>query len=307
MTSQIRRGATLAMVAALLGSTLVACSSGSPEAQSTESDTFEIYGAEVPFDQELRDMLPPDVLDTNVLAFSTAAAQPPRAFIDEQGEIAGVIPDMLYAIGARLGVEIEITNDPFDAQVPGVESGRFDATTDTADLPTRREVFDMIDWFGGGWAYLTSSGNPHDLGDDPLDQCGLRIGLLQGGPLIEEAEKLKQTCVDAGKEPVETSIFTGVALTVPLKADRVDVIWDGAAGSVFLAKTQPENFALAGKVKNVAYQAFGVKKDRQELRDTLQATLQKLLDDGAYMAIAEHWDQEEFVIDYVSVNSDPRP
>lgn len=277
-----------------------------PEPAATEAEVFPIYGVDVPFDPELRDMLPEDVLEKKTLVFSTDAAAPPRVFVDEQGEIAGVIPDMLAALGATLGVEIDLQKNSFDAEVPGVESGRFDSTTGTGDFATRREVLDMIDWFGGGYLYLVQAGNPKDVGSDPLDQCGLRIGVLKGTTQEVLVEEVNAECTAAGKPVAEVQAFSNVLLTVPLYADRVDVVWESASAGLQAEKDEPDKFEVAGDVLMNAYLAFGVKKDRPELRDALQAAMQKLLDDGAYMAIAEEWGQEDLAIDYISLNSDVR-
>lgn len=273
---------------------------------SEGAQPFEIYGVAVPFDQELRDMLPADVVEKNALVFSTDAAAPPRVFVDENGDIAGVIPDMLAAVGATLGVKIDLQKNSFDAEVPGVESGRFDSTTGTGDFASRREILDMVDWFGGGYLYLVQAGNPKGIGDEPTDQCGVRIGVLKGTTQEVLVEELNAQCAAQGLPPAEMQAFTNVLLTVPLFADRVDVVWESAAAGLQAAKDEPDKFEVAGDVKMNAYLALGIKKDRPELRDALQATLQKLLDDGPYMAIAEHWGQEELAIDYISINSDVR-
>ncbi|MFV0375019.1 transporter substrate-binding domain-containing protein [Microbacterium sp.] len=292
--------------AALLAVAGCASTDGTGAGGDTPQGT-EIYGVEVPFDQDLRDMLPADILEKNTLVFSTDAAAPPRVFVDENGEIAGVIPDMLTALGATLGVEIDLQKNSFDAEVPGVESGRFDSTTGTGDFESRREILDMVDWFGGGYLYLVQAGNPQNIGNEPTDQCGVRIGVLKGTTQEVLVEELNAACEAEGLPPAQMQAFTNVLLSVPLYADRVDVVWESAAAGLQAAKDEPEKFEVAGDVKMNAYLAFGVKKDRPELRDTLQQTLQKLLDDGPYMAIAEHWGQEELAIDYISINSDVRP
>jgi len=304
------RAMTLAASVAALTLAVSGCSSPSTPGASespSESGVFTIYGAEVPFDEELAGMLPEDVTEKGTLVFTTDGAAPPRSFVDENGDLAGVIPDLLAAIGATLGVEIDLQKNSFDAEVPGVESGRFDSTTGTGDFPTRREVLDMVDYYKAGYLYLVAAGNPHDVDDDPLSQCGLRVGVLKGTTQETLVTELSAKCEAEGEEPIDLQSFNNVLLEVPLQAGRVDVVWENTSTGYQVSAESPEVFEVAGDPIFAAYLGFGVSKDRPELRDTLQATLQKLMDEGVYSAIFEEWNQEDLEMDYISVNSDVRP
>jgi polar amino acid transport system substrate-binding protein len=267
---------------------------------------IEIAGKKVTLDQTLRDKLPDDVKTKNKLVFSSDAAAPPRVFIDEKGKMVGVIPDLISAIGATLGVEVVIEKNSFDAEVPGVQSGRFDSTTGTGDFPTRRAILDMVDYYRAGYLYLVAGGNPKKVTDDPLTQCGLRVGVLKGTTQETLVGKLSEECVAKGKPAVDLQSFNNVLLPVPLVSGRVDVVWENTSTGFQLAAEQPDKFAIAGKPIFAAYLAFGVQKTRPQLRDTLQATVQKLLDNGVYGAIFAKWKQSELMMDYISVNSDNR-
>lgn len=275
-------------------------------ATGAAAQDFEIAGVAVPFNQELRDLLPPDVLESNRLVFSTDAAGPPRTFTDENGNIAGVIPDLIAAVGATLGVETVVERNSFDAEVPGVESGRFDFTTGTGDFPHRREVLDMIDYYRAGYLYLVQAGNPQGVTNDETTQCGLRVGVTKGTTQETLVTELSQRCVDAGLEPVDLQTFQNVLLPVPLSADRVDVVWENTSTGMMVAAETPDMFEVAGDPIFSAYVAFGIKKDRTQLRDAMQATLQHLMDTGVYTAIFEEWNQGELQMDYISINSDNR-
>ncbi len=157
------RAMALAASAAALTLVVAGCaSSGTPGATEspTDSGVLTLYGAEVPYNEELAAMLPEDVTEKGTLVFTTDGAAPPRSFVDENGDLAGVIPDLLTAIGATLGVEIDLQKNSFDAEVPGVESGRFDSTTGTGDFPTRREVLDMVDYYKAGLPLPRRCGQP---------------------------------------------------------------------------------------------------------------------------------------------------
>ncbi|MFV0375021.1 ABC transporter substrate-binding protein [Microbacterium sp.] len=269
-------------------------------------EVFQIYGMDVPEVAELVDQLPQDVVDKGTLVFTTDAAGPPRTMIDENGDIVGVIPDLIHAVGATLGLDTEIEKNTFDAEVPGVESGRFDFTTGTGDFPTRREILDMIDYYKAGYLYLVQAGNPHGVSNDPLDQCGLRIGVLKGTTQESLVPELSDRCVAEGKEPIDLQTFSNVLLPVPLDAGRVDVVWENESTGFMVSNDDPDKFEVAGDPIFAAYLAFGVSKDRPELRDAMQETLQYLMDEGIYQAILDEWGVGELAMDYISLNSDVR-
>lgn len=298
----------LVATAAALTLAVAGCASGGGSSSASgggEEAVFEIYGQEVPFEQDLHDMLPEDVQEKGVLVFSTDAAGPPRTFVDEKGDIVGVIPDLLLAIGATLGVEIDLQKNSFDAEVPGVQSGRFDSTTGTGDFPHRREILDMVDYYKAGFVYLVQAGNPKNVTEDELSNCGLRVGVLKGTTQETLATDLSAKCVDEGLEPIDIQSFNNVLLPVPLEADRVDVVWENTSTGMMVAEDDPEKFELAA-VFFQGYVAFGVLKDRPELRDALQAATQHLMDTGVYQAIFDEWGQGDLVMDYISTNSDNR-
>ncbi|MFV0374818.1 ABC transporter substrate-binding protein [Microbacterium sp.] len=297
-------GFALAAVTAL---TLTACGSASDPSTSAEADgSLELYGHTFTQNDELRDLLPQDVLDKGTLVFSSDGAAPPRTFVDDNGDLVGFVPDLIAGMGALFGVEVDIQKNSFDAEVPGVESGKFDSTTGTGDFPTRRDVLDMVDYSKAGQLFLVAAGNPKNVTNDQLSQCGLRVGVLKGTTQEQLVTDLSARCEEEGKPAIDLQSFNNVLLPVPLEADRVDVVWETVSTGFMVVAEQPDVFAVAGDPIYRAYLAFGVSKERTELRDAFQAALQSMIDDGSYQAILDEWDQGDLAIDYISINSDLR-
>lgn len=282
---------------------LTSCAGADGDADAADDGPFSIYGHEVTENPEISAMLPDDVQS---LTTTTDAAGQPRTFLDEKGDLQGVLPDLVGALGATLGLDIEVEVNPFDAHVPGVQSGRFDFSLDTGDFETRREVLDMIDYYKAGWVYLVAAGNPKDVSDDQLTQCGLRVGVHKGTTQETLARELSTQCVDEGLPAVDVQAMSNTLLAVPLKADRIDVAWENESAGMAAAAKEPEAFELAGDPVFAAYLGMGVNKDNSELRDALQAALQDLIDTGVYQAILDEWGVGDLAIDYASINSDVR-
>src|SRR5213596_2181186 len=69
---------------------------------------------------------PPAVVRPGKLVVATNATLPPVQFIDEKGNLQGMRIEMGNEIAKRLGLEINWVNIQFDAQIPGLQGGRWD-------------------------------------------------------------------------------------------------------------------------------------------------------------------------------------
>lgn len=304
--------AKIAAVALAATATLILSGCGgsadstSDSTDDASSDVLELAGHTFEQNDELRAMLPEEVLEKGVLVFSSDGAAPPRTMVDDNGDIVGFVPDLIHGMGALFGVDVDIQKNSFDAEVPGVESGKFDSTTGTGDFETRRSVLDMVDYSKAGQLFLVAAGNPKNVTNDQLSQCGLRVGVLKGTTQEQLVTDLSARCEEEGLPKIDLQSFNNVLLPVPLEAGRVDVVWETVSTGFMVVAEQPEVFAVAGDPIYRAYLAFGVSKERTELRDAFQAALQSMVDDGSYQAILDHWDQGDLAIDYISINSDLR-
>lgn len=201
------------------------------------------------------------------------------------------------------GLEAETELASFDAQVPGVMSGRYSMTTLTGDFESRREVLQMVDFLKSGFAYVTTTANPANIQEFD-DMCGLTIGTLKGATQEEIARQFAEECESKGLETPDIQSFSNTLLSVPLQAERVDVIWDNPSTFYGMEREDPGTYIMPVEPTYNAYMALGVAKDNIEARDLLQDTVQSLIDDGTYGVILEHWGQEELGVETVTVNSD---
>ena len=286
-------------LAPLLG----ACAAGgSGNQDATSSQAVEIYGKTVQADPALAARIPADFAADGVLRAPNMLMDP-IGLTDQDGKDAGVVPDLVKAMGARLGLKTETELGSFDAQVPGVMSGRYTMSTFTGDFPARRDVLELVDYLKSGFAYITMADNPKGI-EKFDDMCGLSIGTLKGASQEVAAEKFAEECTTKGLPAPDLQSFSNTLLSVPLQAGRVDVIWDNTSTFYGFEKDQPGVYVMPVEPTFNAYLAFGVAKGNTEARDLLKDTLQSLIDDGTYGVILEHWGQQELGIPAALVNSD---
>jgi polar amino acid transport system substrate-binding protein len=280
---------------------LSACGAANGQ-EASPTGAVEIYGKTVEMDAALAARVSESFAPDGVLRAPNMLMDP-IGLTDEQGKNAGVVPDLVQAIGAKLGLKTETELGSFDAQVPGVISGKYSMSTFTGDFKPRREVLEMVDYLKSGFAYITLAANPTGIAEFD-DMCGLRIGTLKGASQEIAAEEFAKECVSKGLPEPDVQGFSNTLLSVPLRAGRVDVIWDNTSTYYGMAKDEPDVYAMPVKPTYNAYLAFGVEKGNTEERDLLRDTLQSLIDDGTYTAILEHWGQKELGISEILLNSD---
>jgi polar amino acid transport system substrate-binding protein len=69
---------------------------------------------------------PPAVVRPGKLVVATNATLPPVQYIDEKGNLQGMRIELGNEIAKRLGLEVNWVNIQFDAQIPGLQGGRWD-------------------------------------------------------------------------------------------------------------------------------------------------------------------------------------
>jgi ABC-type amino acid transport substrate-binding protein len=68
---------------------------------------------------------------------------PPFAFIDENGEAAGLSLDLIKAVADEMGLSVVITTGSWDEMWKGLLEGRFDVLPAVAKTPERESLIDF--------------------------------------------------------------------------------------------------------------------------------------------------------------------
>ena len=86
------------------------------------------------------------VQEAGKIVVGTSADYPPFESIDEDGNMVGFDIDLMNEIGARMGVEVEIQDMPFDSLIAAVQEGKIDASIAAFNYTEERdEVVDFTD------------------------------------------------------------------------------------------------------------------------------------------------------------------
>lgn len=295
----------------ILGSALLATSTALTAAAAFAQGSAEVMkpGPEiaalpgVAFNEALAARLPESVKSAGVLKIATDLT-PPISFHGENGGLVGIDADLAAALGVILGVEVRMTDVGAGAAiVPSIMSKRFDVSlSGINDDPELEKQVDVIDYMLDATTIMTIKGNP--LGIKSMeDLCGRKVAVPVGtfqNRMVQAASEKCATPMEIMSLPKMPDVLQAV------RTGRADATVNGYATSVYTTAHQVGNGegleALPDIRLAVGYLGMLTAKDNTELRDTLVAALERMVDAGGYGAIMEKWGLGPLAVDTVKVN-----
>ncbi|CZT36602.1 ABC transporter substrate-binding protein [Rhizobium sp. 9140] len=266
-----------------------------------ETDIGKLPG--VALSQTLADALPAGIKKIGVLKVATDLT-PPISFHSDEGKLVGIDADLAAALGVILGVEIQMTDVGAGAAiVPSILSKRFDISiSGINDDPELQKQVDVIDYMFDATTIMTIKGNPLGI-KDMGDLCGKKVAVPVGtfqGKLVEAASAKCATPIDIMSIPKMPDVLQAV------RTGRADATVNGYATSVYTTANQTGKGkglqALPDVRLAVGYLGMLTAKDNPELRDTVVAALQQMVDSGAYQSIMTKWGLGPLAVKTVKVN-----
>nr|WP_232286189.1 ABC transporter substrate-binding protein [Prescottella equi] len=248
----------------------------------------------------IADQLPPDVAASGELRIGTNPPYAPNEFKDESGAIVGFDVDLMEAVGAVLGLTLDLKQTDFDKIIPAVQAGTLDlGMSSFTDTLEREKSVDFVTYYSAGVQWAQRAGD--DI--DPDDACGLRVG-VQTTTIedIDEVPAKSAACVTAGKPPIRKIKYDSQDdVANALILGRVDALSADSPVTAYAIKRSDGRMVPAGGVYDASPYGWVVAKG-SPLAPVLQQAVQYLIDGGQYQAIAEAWGVEAGMIDTSVVN-----
>ncbi|WP_022894270.1 ABC transporter substrate-binding protein [Agromyces subbeticus] len=252
-------------------------------------------------DEAAAALLPAEIAESGTLVVGTDAAYPPNEYKDDAGNPIGWDVDLVDALGAKLGLEVEYEIASFDKIIPSITGGTMDmGMSSFTDNAERQQQVDFVDYYEAGILWAAPAGATVD----PDDACGLKVAVQ--ATTYEHTDELpakSQACTDAGKPAIEITPFDtqdAAANAVVLgQADAMSA--DSPVTGYAIAQTDGK-LEAAGDVFDSAPYGFPVAKG-SELAAAVQAAMQSLIDDGTYGDILAEWGVESGAVDTIEINA----
>jgi polar amino acid transport system substrate-binding protein len=221
----------------------------------------------------------------------------------DPGTYEGIDPDLIRAIGAKLGVPIKFSSSDFAGMIPAVIAGRYDlALFGITDNAAREQQVDMIDYLSAGTSIIVARGNP--LGIKSLaDLCGKNVAVVAASSQLAIVQRQTAQCAT----PINISEFPTKAETyLQMQTGRADASMDGTAAAQYLDAHPVETSKAVQPVPGVNLDVLPlgvvVSKNAPELRDAVVAAFNAIMEDGTYKQILEKWGTPGIAIDKITVN-----
>lgn len=263
--------------------------------------------ASIAVDRQAHDVLPQAIKDKGLLTIGVITDEPPFIFTPN-GKLQGVDIDMVGGLARALGINIRLEKTSFDAMIPGLQSGRFDAAMgDFTDTTAREKVVDFIDYLGNGQTVITRKGDSRDF-SKPLDLCGFSVSAPKGSLSAKLMAELSDICAGKGLKPIEIKTFPGSAPGIlALELGRVDVTPITYAIATYLVKLHPDKYTLTDNLFYKSYKGAAILKGQKRLLSALTLAFQAVIESPNYDRLISHWNLEKVKVDKVYVNVPGEP
>ncbi len=258
------------------------------------------HAAEAPF----KHMLPAAIQSKGYLSVASEIQYPPfETFAADNKTVVGIDADIAAALSKELGVELRFVSTSFDAIIPGLVAKRYDmAMSAMTDNKKREKQVNFVDYFGSGGAILARTADKDKY--KTLDSlCGVAVGIAKGTTEVADAEKQSAKCKAEGKPAINSQIFARQNdMVLALQSHRVDAAMADAPNAAATAQGSKGRLALTGPAYDKSVFGIVFPKSSHQLMKAVQAAMQKIMDDGTYMAILKKYGQQDNAIKKATIN-----
>lgn len=304
ITRSVRR-LLLAVVAVLLAITVAACG-GSDSAETkpaadlcappgssaatgvpTNLDAAAAAGSEdryttattAPLDRIDKNRL--GLLVAGKISVGTLSDAPPSICVDSSGSFTGFDNELLKAVGAKLGLEVEFSGTEFAGLLSQVANRRFDVgSSSITTTDERRKTVGFTNGYDFGYFSLVvpNGGAVKTFGDLTP---GVRIGVVQG--TVQDDYVTTTLKLPPVKFPDYATAYAN------LKSGQIDA-WVAPSQQAEGAVKPGDRTTIAQNTFSLNnYIGWAVGKDNQPLIDALNAGLDAVIADGTYAKLYSDW------------------
>ena len=225
-----------------------------------------------------------------MVTVGTEAAYEPFEFI-EDGKITGYSKQILDAVVADLGVDLNQLDLPWQGILPGVLAKKFDFVATSVSINAERAQ---------KYAYTRPIGSVQTIVLVRSDNDDIHSAAdLAGKVVATQLASAEQPVVEAYNEELKSETGTGFAdlklfqafpeTYVAVGSGQVDAALIGSNGAAALMRKQPDKFKIVGEVGEPRYLAWVTHPDDTDLRDYLNDVIGELADSGKLTEWQQEW------------------
>ncbi|WP_227997637.1 ABC transporter substrate-binding protein/permease [Nocardia australiensis] len=215
------------------------------------------------------------------LSVGTLSDAPPSICLNSTGAFTGMDNELLRAIGAKLGLQVEFSGTEFAPLLSQVSGGRFDVgSSNITTTAQRRERVGFTNGYDFGYFSLVVSNGSAIKGFSDLG-AGTRIAVVQG--TVQDDYVVNQLHLDPVKFPDYATAYAN------LKSGQVDAWVAPSAQAEGLVKPGDATSIIQNTFSLDNFVGYAVAKENQPLIDALNSGLDAVIADGTYARLYTDW------------------
>ncbi len=221
----------------------------STNAGTTSTSTSTSTSSSTTADPKVAALVPAAIKSKGTLTVAADASYPPNeSFASDGKTVIGMDPDLLKAIGAVMGLKVNVVNATFDSIIPGLAAGKYDiGASSFTDTKAREKTVDFVDYFVAGESFFTKTSGGVSI-KTIADICGHTVAVEKA--TTEEADATAQggKCKAAGKPGVTVLTFPDQnGANLALVSGRAQLGFADTPPAAYQVKKSNGQFKLVGQ------------------------------------------------------------
>lgn len=295
----------LAVVLAAGVIALTSCTNASQTGSPSQTSGAAAFDpASISKDSTLAAQVPDAIKSKGTLVIGSDTSYAPAEFLggsDGQTPM-GYDVDIARAIGATLGLKVEIHTSDFTTILPSL-GPKYDLGVSSFFITKERsKAANFVSYFQAGTQWAVQKGNPKDVSVDDL--CGKSVG-VQTGTFQEDPDVSGRSakCVSEGKEPINVvPLKNQTDITTRLVAGSLDAMAAGSVTVAYAISQTDGQLQTLGDVYGASPLGIAVAKDDVPLAEVIAKSINQLIQDGDYKKILDSWGNGTGAVDQAQVN-----
>ncbi|MFQ6393353.1 ABC transporter substrate-binding protein/permease [Nocardia sp. KC 131] len=215
------------------------------------------------------------------LSVGTLSDAPPSICLNSSGTFTGFDNELLRAIGAKLGLQVEFSGTEFAPLLSQVSGGRFDVgSSNITTTAERRERVGFTNGYDFGYFSLVVANGGAIKGFSDLGR-GTRIAVVQG--TVQDDYVVNQLHLDPVKFPDYATAYAN------LKSGQVDAWVAPSAQAEGQVQPGDGTSIIQNTFSLDNFVGYAVAKENQPLIDALNSGLDAVIADGTYAKLYTDW------------------
>ena len=240
---------------------------------------------------DIASLLPASVSGDGTLTIATSADYSPAEFLDANGKPIGYEVDLATALSKVLGLKVKFVNAEFDSIIPAVGS-KYDMSISSFTVTSERtKSVNMVAYIKVGSRFNVAKGNPSKVDpSNPLNLCGLTIGVQTGTSQEEAINTYSTNCTKASKKAINVKSYAKFGdATTALAGKALDATFADSPVADYAAKQTNGAVVAVGDLIDPATQAVVINKNDTATTQAVQKAMQYLIDKGVWNQILTAW------------------